>query len=321
MPQDAKPLDVALLVLPHASLLSVASTLDPLRTANRHAGHEAFRWRVLSPGLSAVPLTCRLALPAEPDVLSARGADVLVIVAGYRIPEVATRPLLRDVQRLGATIPVLGAVESGPWVLARAGLLDGHRATTHWEDLEDFAAAFPRVEVVPDRFVVTPTRLTAGGAGPAADMMLDLARRTLGGPVAREAAASLILSPQPAATPQRGPAAHDPRVARALAAMEAGIEAPPTMAGVAQAAGVSVRRLEGLFAAALGATPGAFFLEMRLQAARRLVADTAHPLAEVALRTGFSPATLSRAFRRRFGVAPSALRGFGTAPSALRRRP
>ena len=141
-------------------------------------------------------------------------------------------------------------------VLARAGLLDGHRATTHWEDLEDFAAAHPRVDVVPDRFVATLTRLTAGGAGPAADMMLDLARRTLGGAIAREAAASLILSPQGSATPQRGPAAHDPRVARALAAMEAGVEAPPTMAEVAQAAGVSVRRLEGLFAAALGATPG-----------------------------------------------------------------
>jgi transcriptional regulator GlxA family with amidase domain len=91
--------------------------------------------------------------------------------------------------------------------------------------------------------------------------------------------------------------------------MEARIDTPEPAAETAAAVGLSPRRMEALFRAALGTTPGAYALTLRLQAARRMLTDTRHPLAEVALRTGFSsPATLSRAFRRAFGHAPGQLR-------------
>jgi transcriptional regulator GlxA family with amidase domain len=91
--------------------------------------------------------------------------------------------------------------------------------------------------------------------------------------------------------------------------MEARLDTPEPVADTAAAVGLSARRLETLFRAAFGTTPGAHGLALRLQAARRLLAETRHPLAEVALRTGFSsPATLSRAFRRAYGQPPGALR-------------
>jgi len=91
--------------------------------------------------------------------------------------------------------------------------------------------------------------------------------------------------------------------------MEARLDAPESVAVIAAGVGLSARRLETLFRLGFGCTPGAHALSLRLQAARRMLTETSHPLAEVALRTGFtSPATLSRAFRRAYGLPPGAIR-------------
>lgn len=305
-------LTLALLVLPQSSILEVASTLDPMRSANRHLGHEAYRWRVVSPDGGAVPLTCGIELPSSGPLAAAEGADALVVIAGFRQSEVATAPLIRDLGRMAGRFAAVGGIDAAAWVLARAGLLAGHRATVHWEDLEDLAAAHPEVEVVPDRWVIDRNRFTAGGAAPAADLMLHLIGARHGPALARQVAASFLTTPRPGAEPQVAPVADgrlDPRVAQAVARMEARIDAPETAAEVAQAIGLSVRRLETLFREGLLTTPGAFALSLRLQAARRMITDTRHPLAEIALRTGFSsPSALSRAFRAQFGQPPSALR-------------
>lgn len=308
-----QPLSLALLVLPQCSILEVASTLDPLRAANRHLGTEAFRWRVVSPDGQAVPLTCGIELPSSGPLAMAEGADVLIVIAGYRQSEVATARLIRDLRRIAPRFAAIGGIDAGGWVLARAGLLDGRRATVHWEDLEDFAASHPQIDVVADRFVLAANRFTAGGAAPAADLMLHLIRTRHGPALALQVAASFLTTARDGAEPQIAPHAPDPRldprVAAAIARMEARLDSPETTAQTARALGLSARRLEQLFDVALGRSPAAHALSLRLAAARRLITDTRHPLAEIALRTGFSSAaTLSRAFRNSFGAPPSALR-------------
>ena len=105
------------------------------------------------------------------------------------------------------------------------------------------------------------------------------------------------------------PPGRDPRVAAALARMSAHLEEVLPLEAIARAEGLSLRRLEQLFRAGLGQGPGAAYLELRLQAARRMVIDTRHDMREVALRCGFAdPTSFSRAFRRRFGGPPSRLR-------------
>ncbi|MEN9410702.1 MAG: hypothetical protein RL216_2676 [Pseudomonadota bacterium] len=310
------PLTIAVLVFPHASILEVASVLDPMRAANRHLGQEAYRWRVVSPEGRPVPLTCGIELPSSGPLRAAEGADVLMVIVGYRQEEVAGGPLLRELRRMAGRFRLVAGVDAGAWVMARAGLLDGYRATVHWEDLEDFAAAFPQMECLPDRFVIDRNRATAGGAAPAQDFMLHLIGGRHGAPLARQVAASFLTTQRAGHEPQVAPAQRDARldgrVAEAIARMEARLDDPEPVARIARAVGVSVRRLESLFHQYLGESPGAYALGLRLQAARRMVTDTRHPLAEVALRTGFaSPSTLSRAFSRRFGVAPSVLRRRG----------
>lgn len=311
---DPAALTIAMLVLPLASILEVGSALDPLRAANRHLGAEIYRWRVVSPDGRPVPLTCGIELPSTGPLAAAEGADALIVIAGYRQAEMATRPLIRDLRRMAGRFRMIGGIDAGSWVLARAGLLDGHRATVHWEDLEDLAAAHPDIDVVPDRFVIDRNRVTAGGAAPAADLMLHLIASRHGPALARQVATSFITEARPGSDPQIAPvtprAAMDPRVAAAVARMEARIDAPETVTETAAAVGLSPRRLESLFQTDLGLTPGAFSLSLRLQAARRMVSDTRHPMTEIALRCGFSSqAVLTRAFTRRFGHPPSTLRG------------
>lgn len=307
------PLTIALLVLPQASILEVASTLDPLRAANRHLGAEAYRWRVVSPDGGPVALTCGIELPSSGPLARAEGADALVVIAGFRQAEVATRPLIQTLRRMAPRFHAIGGIDAGPWVLARAGLLDGHRATVHWEDLEDLAAAHPLVDVLPDRFVISGDRFTAGGAAPAADLMLHLIRTRHGAALALQVAASFLTTARDGAEPQIAPPTRDtrldPRVASAIARMESRLDSPETATEAARALNLSPRRLETLFRDALGTTPGQHALDLRLQSARRMLTDTRHPVQEVALRTGFSsPSTFARAFRRRFGHPPSAAR-------------
>ena len=308
-----EPLEIAVLVLPRASILEVASVLDPMRNANRHLGREGFRWRVVSPDGAAVPLTCGIELPAIGPLAAAVGADVLIVIAGYNQSEIATRSLIADMRRIAGRFRAVGAVDAGPWVLARAGLLDGHRATVHWEDLEDFAQAHPAVEVVPVRFVISHRRFTAGGAAPAADLMLHLIGVRCGTAVAGQVGASFQYEAQSdGALPQRPglmPIAHDARLAAALRMMSAHLEDPLPLEVIARARGLGLRRMEQLFRDGLGQGPAASYLELRLQTARRMIIDTQHPLREIALRCGFvDPTSFSRAFRRRFGDPPSRVR-------------
>lgn len=305
------PLTLAVLVLPQASILEVASTLDPMRSANRHLGTQAYRWRIVTPDGGPVPLTCGIELPSSGTLDQATGADALVVIAGFKQAEVATRPLIAALRREAPRFAAIGAIDAGPWVLARAGLLNGYRATVHWEDFEDLATAHPEIDVLPNRYVIDRNRFTAGGAAPAADLMLHLIAQRHGTALAHQVAASFITTPRDGADPQTqtNRPRMDPRIAHAIAHMEQRLDSPEPVAALARTLGLSPRRLETLFRKTLNQSPASYALTLRLAAARRLITDTHHPLADIALRTGFSSgSTLSRAFTRAFGHAPSTLR-------------
>ncbi len=327
-PSD-RPLEVTLLVLPESSLLSVASTLDPLRAANRVSGREFYRWRIVSPDGAAPPTTCGLRLPAEGTFDPESVGAALIVVAGFNVFAQATRKLLAGVRRAAQRGAALGGVEAGAWVLGLTGLLNGRRATTHWEDLEDFAARFPEVEVRPDRYVVDGPCSTSGGASPSFDMMLQLIRSRQGYGVALDTASVFIYDEVHASTDVQPLVSlgrldwHEPRVAEAIRLMERHVDDPLPVAHIARRVGVSARTLETLFGRRVGMGPGAYYLGLRLNAARRLLLDARLPAAEVAVRSGFSSiATFSRAFKRRFGESPSAFRrqAQGAEPAAAKRQ-
>lgn len=307
-----RPIAVDILALPGSSLLTLSSTSEPLRAANRISGRTVFDWRFVSVD-GADPVTSSgIAWPVSGRHDASRNTDILALVAGFGAARMTDRKLIAHVFRAARNARLVIGVESGAWLLARAGLLDDHRAATHWEDFEEFASAFPQVDLRPDRSVIDGRLVTTSGASPTFDLMVDLIGRILGRPAAIEVASSFVFEElRPAGDAQSfatlgGVARHDPRLARSVRIMETHIDAPLSIAAIARRVSMSVRGLEQLFTRQLGETPGAYFLSLRLGAARRLVHDTRLSMTDIASRTGFSSeSAFSRAFSRQFGLSPT----------------
>lgn len=313
--KQSDPLQVTVLVLPDSSMMTVACVVDPMRAANRVAGRTLFDWRIATADGGPVTLTCGLPLAAHARLGGDMAGDLLIVVSGFHQQTHAQARLVALVGRLARRFGQVAGIEAGSWILARAGLLDGKRATTHWEDLEDFAAAFPEIEVRADRFVADGKVVTAGGASPAFDLILDLTRRHFGHDIAMNAASVFIYEEAHAAGDAQPLvslgrlSALEPQVARAIQLMEASLDRPVTVAAIARRLGVSVRGLELKFSRTLGVGPAAYFSRLRLNAARRMVTDTALPLREISLRTGYSSlSAFSRSFARQTGMTASAMR-------------
>ena len=314
LPSD-QPLRATILVLPDASLMSLAATLDPLRAANRTAGAQPYRWSVVSADGRPVTTSCGLPVQVDGAFQPQQDCDLLIVVAAFNVMRHATPAILSAVRQGARRARLTGGVEAGSWVLAMAGLLDQRKATTHWEDLEDFAARFPQVRVIPDRWVVDGPVFTTGGAAPALDFMLALIRARQGFGAALNVASLYVYEEvrlpsdaQPLVSLGRA-GRLEQRLATAIRIMEEHLDSPLPIAAIAERVGCSTRTLEGLFREIVETSPAAYYQSLRLQAARRLITDTDLGMADVAVRTGFaSIASLSRAFRRRFGHPPSAAR-------------
>ena len=312
---SAAPLSVTVLVLPGSSMLTVASVLDPMRACNRISRGERIAWAAVSTDGAPVELTCGLPLQVQGALAADAAGDLLIVVAGFDVLRHADRALLARLRRAMPRFAAVAGIESGPWVLGAAGVLAGRRATTHWEDLEEFAARFPEAQVVADRYVIDGRIVTAGGASPAFDLVLHLVRSRFGAAVALDVASVFVYDEAHAASDAQPLVslgrlgAREPRVAAAIRLMEASLDRPLASAAIARRVGVSVRSLETLFRRALGVGPAAYGMQLRLQAARRMVTDTDLPLAEIGLRTGFaSPSSFAHSFRRHLGRPAGTLR-------------
>jgi len=308
-------LDVTVLVFSGASIMCVASAIDPLRAANRISGETMFDFRLVSVGGDPAVTTCGLPIAVSGKFDPTARTDMILVVAGFGTQGYATPTFLQGLRRAARAARACGGVEAGTWLVARAGLLEGRAATTHWEDMEDFAAAFPETDVRPDRYVIDGPVFTCGGASPTFDLMLHLIRSRLGMAVALDVASVFIYDQAHAATDAQPLVSlgrldgYDPRLAQAIRLMEAHVDRPLTVAAIARRTGVTARTLESIFRSSIGESPGAYYLRLRLTAARKLVTDTRIAMADIAARTGFSSAAaFSRAFSRSFKRPPTALR-------------
>ena len=311
LPSNA-PLSVTVLVLPGSSMMSVACTIDPMRAANRMAHGTIFDWAVHTLDGASALLSCGLPLSIDSKFGSAVGGNILIVVAGFDSDLHAGKDAVPKIAKAASKYDCVGGVEAGPWLLARAGLLNGLRATTHWEDLEDFTNSHPEIDVIPDRYVIDGKYFTTGGASPTFDLMLHLIRSRRGVAFAMEVASSFIYDEAHTPTDAQMLVSlghlntFEPRVANAIRIMESRIDEPVSINTIATEMEMSVRMLENLFLEALKISPGKYYRDLRLRVARRLIVDTKLSVLEIAIRTGFnSLSAFSRSYKNRFGVSPT----------------
>ncbi|GGR23364.1 AraC family transcriptional regulator [Streptomyces roseolus] len=277
-----------------------------------------FRVCAERPGL--LPTGAGYTMLVEEGLSALREADT-VVVPGRQPPDAPVSPdvvaALRGAHRRGARIV---AICTGAFVVARAGLLDGRRATTHWRSADRFAAAFPEVRVDPDvLFVDHGDVATSAGTGAGIDLCLHLVRSDHGAAYASRIARRMVLPPhregsqlQYAVPP--APARADESIAPLLEWAASRLGTRLTLDDLAERAGLSSRSLSRRFAEQLGTSPGQWLLGRRLDAARILLEETDLPVEAVAARVGLASAVnLRRRFRARFGTTPGAYRRtFGT---------
>ncbi|MEM7505865.1 MAG: helix-turn-helix domain-containing protein [Pseudomonadota bacterium] len=305
---DPHPLELEVLVTPETTLILFAAIVEPLRAANRVTGRQHYRWRVTSIDGGSVQTAAGVPVPVD-ETFDPSGTRPLLVTGSYNILDHASPKLVRLLAQAGRNRGIIGGVEAGGWLLGLAGLLNGYRATAHWEDLNAFAARFQEVEVVEERVVRDRGRVTTAGSAPTLDLMLELIASRQG--PARALDVARLLNYQFSApgrgTPRQG--LRDPAVARATDLMQRHLDDPLSIAQIARLAGLSTRHLQSRFVAALGAAPQAHYMGLRMTEARRLLLEGQHKVLDVAAATGFaSPAGFARAYRRWHGERPSETR-------------
>lgn len=303
--------DVAFLLVPKFSMIALYGALEPLRVANRFAG-PAFSWRFISADGQPVSASNGIPVSVSGGLRDIGKPDMLVVSASYEPEKAFSRILLGALQATARRRVLMAAIDTAPFLLAEAGVLDGYCATCHWESLPGFRESYPRVETEQALYVTDRNRMTCAGGAAAIDMMLDWIGRLLGRPLAVLVADQLVhfrSLEQPSQA--RLPAAArygttDARLLKLITLMEEQSEEPLDAASLAAAAGLSVRQMERLFAAQLNERPMGLYLKLRLEKAERLITYSAMSMREIALACGFSSLPLfSRSFRAKYGKAPS----------------
>jgi AraC family transcriptional activator FtrA len=274
-----------------------------------------YSFRICTERPGPLRTTIGYSMLVDAGLAALREADTVVVPGWQRygtpVPPAVTEAL-REAHRRGARIV---AVCTGAFVLARAGLLDGRRATTHWRSTARLAADFPEVEVDPDvLFVDHGDVATSAGTGAGIDLCLHLVRSDHGAAYAAQIARNMVLPPhregsqlQYAARPT--PARADESLAPLLEWAVSRLDTRLTVDRLAERAGLSGRTLARRFAEQLGTSPGQWLLGQRLDAARALLERTDLPVEAVATRVGLASAVnLRRRFRAHLGTTPGAYR-------------
>ncbi len=321
MPIDDTPQDsgqihtIGLVLIDGFALLSYASVIEPYRAANILAGRALYRWTHISIDGQSARASNGATIIADQRVGDPTACDTLFVFAGgdpNRAADPATCAWLRQAALTGATIV---GVSAGPWVLARAGLLDGYRATVHWEHWPAFVEAFPMVTAERGLYVIDRRRVTCAGGMAGMDLAVELIEREQGHALAARISDWFIQSePRGANKPQRLTlraryAIGDDRILRVLAKMEASVEDPVPKSALAAIAGLSIRQLERLFGQLIGETIGRHYLRIRLTSARQLLQTTRLSITSVALACGFkSSSHFSRIYAAHHERTPGAER-------------
>ena len=306
--------DVSFLLVPKFSMIALYGALEPLRVANRFAG-PTFSWRFISEDGAPVSASNDIPVSVSGSLADLGRPAMAVVSASYEPERGLTRTMLSAIRRLARGRVPLAAIDTGPFLLAEAGVLDGYRATCHWESLPGFRESYPKVLAEQSLYVTDRDRMTSAGGAAAIDMMLDWIGRLLGRPLAVAVADQLVHfrsmeQPSQARLPVAARyGVHDARLLKIISAMEEQSEDPLDAAALAAVAGISLRQMERLFHDKLGQRPMGFYLALRLEKAERLLTYSQMSVRDVSVACGFSSLPLfSRSFRSRYGRPPSSFR-------------
>lgn len=312
---------VTFLLFDGFSNMVLSCLLEPLR-AVRDQAQADIDWRIVTPDDTPAASSSGLSIAANTSWRDAGPSEMLVVVSGYGFRDHANPANARALSTLARQCDIVLAADTGAWLLADAGLLNGANATIHWAALSEFAEQYPDIRVSHDRYVNEGRVWSCGGASTALDLILAFISDRFGPASAFMASTMFLQDAERQRAGDRGPDKLSGRgtakLRQVVDLMVETIETPLSLADLAARAGLSVRTLDRLFQEELGMPPGRYFQMIRLAHARDLAANSEYDLNGIALRCGYSgAAALSKAFRRAYGHPIRKSRG--NRPRTMRR--
>jgi transcriptional regulator GlxA family with amidase domain len=302
---------IALVVAPGFQMMSFAA-LSVFEFANLIPGAPTYDVRILSETGGPVRSSMGVSLHTEP---LDDGAYDTVIFGGGVVPVATTPGVIEFAHSVLRSAHRVAAICIGAFVLADAGILDGRRATTHWQSARELQARFPKINVQEDRiFIIDGAVWTSAGATAGIDLALGMVEKDLGAEAARIVARQLVVyhrraggQSQHSALLELAPKSD--RIQSALDYAKQNLQRALSVEDLADAAHLSPRQFSRAFRAETGQSPAKAIENLRVEAARTMMEQGRHSIDAVAMETGFADRErMRRAFLRAFGQPPQVIR-------------
>ena len=313
---EGRPYRYGFLLTPDFTLIAFSSAVEVLRMANLTSQQELYRWSVLS--LDDRPVASSASFEIQPNLpfAHARELDALFVCAGVNVRKNWDARLGTELRRLAAANMPLGALCTASYLLAKAGVLDEHRCTVHWEYLASMREEFPRLTVKDDIFEIDRKRYTCAGGTAPLDLMLYLVSRDYGRDVAFDISEEFTVErirdlgeTQEVSVRNQSPGAPD-YLSDAVQLMKHNVSERLFVEEIAEYLKVSTRQLERAFKRYFNTSPSQYYLRVRLNAARNLLRHSSMTVRAIAIETGFkSLQHFSKCYFDHFKVRPTQERG------------
>ncbi len=312
----AAPKRFVFVLMDNFTMLCFSCAIEALRIANRMSGQDLYSWTLAGEGGEVAHCSTGTGFKLDMDLTDVQRDDVVLLCGGIEVQAATTKAILNWVRREARRGITLGGLCTASYSLAKAGLLDGKKATIHWENQDSFSEEFDEIELTKSVFVIDGNRITTAGGTSSIDLMLKLIANDHGEELANLVADQLIYTSirtdqdqQRLSIPTRIGVRH-PKLSRVIQMMEANVEEPISPSILAKDVGMSTRQLERLFRRYLDRSPKRYYMEIRLQKARNLLMQTDMSVINVALACGFaSPSHFSKCYRAHYDTTPYRERG------------
>ena len=313
--KSAGTIKVGFLMVHNFSMIAFSAAIEPLRVANRMSGETLFEWVIASPTDEAIRASNGVRIEVDSTLAELADCRLVFVCGGLDVQSHTDQNTLNVTRRLDRQGAVVGAICTGTYVLAAAGLLNETRCTIHWENIDGLAEEFPHLEITNELFEIYDNRVTCSGGTASLDMMLYLISQIHGQALAAQVSDQFIhdrirdpSDRQRMELRSRLGVSH-PKLLTVVGLMEANLEEPMSQTELAKEAALSTRQLERLFRKYLSTTPTRYYLNLRLARARHLLRQTSLSILSVALACGFVSAShFSKCYRETYGRTPRAER-------------
>ncbi|WP_434359142.1 GlxA family transcriptional regulator [Parasalinivibrio latis] len=307
-----EPHKISFLLIPGFSLFGLTAMLDPLRHANRASGKELYRWELISEHGGLVTSSDAIEIMSHTSIREAARCESLIVVSGENPQGSISQTILGFIRQQASHGADIGSQDTGAYITAAAGILNGYRSTIHWENLQSTAETFLSVDFVQELLVVDRKRFSCPGALSGLDMMLYLISAQHGSELAMTVADELVYTQiRKHSDPQRTSLqkrldTRNPNLIEAVQLMEHNIEEPLSIPELSEHLGISDRELERLFKHYLQTTPSAYYRSLRLEQARWMLQQTSDSVTSIAVACGFASLShFTRSYHRHFSKKPS----------------